>query len=163
MATANPTPADLRAAFSYDPASGTLTRISGQRPGHPVGYRCGNGYSGVQFRGKSYLFHRVAWCVQTGAWPIGQIDHINGDKSDNRLANLRDVTPQANSQNQHRARKNNSTRKLGATKTASGRYMARMFVGGRRLYLGLHDTPEAAHEAYAKAKLVQNFTQQGAA
>lgn len=155
MADANPTAGELRAAFSYDPETGTLTRISGQRPGHKVGYGGRNGYTSAVFKKATHLAHRLIWCLAHGAWPTGQIDHINGNKADNRLANLRDVTPQQNAQNQHKARRNSATQALGVTRTASGRYMARMFVAGRRYYLGLHDTPEAAQRAYRSAKTGQ--------
>lgn len=154
MADANPTAAELRADFSFNPETGTITRISGQRPGHVVGYSAANGYTTITYRGRTFLAHRVAWCIETGRWPSGQIDHINGDKADNRLANLRDVDASVNSQNQHRAKRNSKTRTLGVTQTASGKFMARMLLRGKRLYLGLHDTPEDAHTAYKAAKLV---------
>lgn len=152
MADAHPTAADLRADFSYDPDTGKLTRISGQRRGRVVGYTVSGGYIAVTHRDKQCLAHRVAWCIYHGEWPTGQIDHINGDKSDNRIANLRDVSASVNCQNQHRARRNSKTKALGVTRTGSGRYMARMFVGGKRFYLGVHDSAEAAHAAYARAK-----------
>ena len=153
MADANPTAAELRAAFSYDPATGAITRINGERPGHVVGYAGRNGYTSLTYRKRTHLLHRVAWCIAHGAWPVGQIDHINGDKQDNRLCNLRDVSPQVNSQNRHGALRNNRTAMLGVTLTKSGRYMARMLVAGRRHYLGLHDTAEAAHDAYKRARV----------
>lgn len=152
MADANPTAQALRSSYSYDPSTGSLTRIDGQRPGYRVGYIAGNGYRTVTYRHKTFLEHRLIWCIVTGRWPDGQIDHINGNRQDNRLANLRDVTAQVNCTNQHKARKNNGTRHLGVTATASGRYMARMFIAGKRHYLGLHDTPQAAQQAYREAK-----------
>lgn len=152
MADANPTAAELRADFSYNPETGLLTRISGQRPGHVVGYPAGNGYMTVTYRKRTHLAHRLAWCIATGQWPVGQVDHINGNKQDNRLCNLRDVSPQTNSQNRHGALRNNRTALLGVTLTKSGRYMARLLVAGRRHYLGVHDTAEAAHAAYKAAR-----------
>ena len=152
MADANPTAAELRADFSYDPDTGYLTRISGQRPGHRVGYLHKRGYVMVSYLARIYLAHRVAWCLAHGAWPAGEIDHINGDKADNRLVNLRDVSPQENSQNRHGALRSNRTGLLGVTPTKSGGYMARLFVRGQRHYLGVHATAEAAHEVYKAAK-----------
>lgn len=48
---------------------------------------------------KDYRAHRVLWLLHTGSWPIGQIDHINGIRDDNRFSNLRDVTPALNARN----------------------------------------------------------------
>jgi hypothetical protein len=69
---------------------------------NPNGYLCGAVF------GIPIVAHRVAWTIIHGEWPLGEIDHINGDKLDNRIANLRDVTREENLHNQPRRVTNTS-------------------------------------------------------
>lgn len=87
----------IRDSLAYNPQTGEFIWIVkvGSRgfAGDSAGYLCKtHGYINVQVRGKNYRAHRVAWLLYYGNWPSGQIDHINGDKTDNRIENLRDVT-----------------------------------------------------------------------
>lgn len=148
----------LRSILKYDPETGELRWRSngwGERP-HKAGERAerkGNrGYARIAVLGHQLSAHRVAWAIAHGALPAGQIDHINGDKADNRLCNLRDATARLNSENKRSAYSNSKTGLLGVTPDRGGRYMARIFVEGRRRFLGMHDTPELAHQAYVQAK-----------
>lgn len=86
-----------------------------------------------------------------GTQPCGQIDHINGDKTDNKLSNLRDVAQAINRQNQKHANAGSGTGLLGVSKRKDG-YSARIGVGRKSVWLGLFKTPEAAHAAYLSAK-----------
>lgn len=98
--------------FSYDPETGIITRIApsvksngwldNRGVGKPAGTVRVDGYLQTSFYGKMFLNHRLAWLLQTGSWPKKEIDHINGIKSDNRLCNLRDVSPMVNMANLHR-------------------------------------------------------------
>ena len=111
------------------------------------------GYVRIQVDGALYRAHRLAWEWFYGAKPIGEIDHINGDKSDNRIGNLRCVDHSTNMQNQSRAHAVNSCKTLGVSEQG-GRYRARLRVNGKNASLGMYDTLDAAHQAYVAAKRV---------
>lgn len=112
-----------------------------------------NGYIQIWFDGKGYLAHRLAWLYVHGEFPPAQIDHINGQKSDNRLANLRSAS---GSQNQANVAKNNRNKcgfKGVYLHKASGLYQARISVPmkGKQRSLGYFKSPELAHQAYVRA------------
>jgi len=145
---------ELRAALKYDPQTGHFTRLRGSN-GHPVGEIAGtvnnNGYRLIRVGNwRRYRAHRLAWLWVHGEWPKGEIDHINGERDDNRLENLRDVPMVMNQQNRRRALKRNQTGMLGVSPT-KGRFKAGIYAG-RDIHLGVFDTPEEAHEAYLRAK-----------
>lgn len=80
---------------SYDPETGAFTRS-----GRPFGsFSHPSGYGVLTMFGNQYRMHRVAWALHYGEWPANQIDHINRDRSDNRIANLRDATSRENNAN----------------------------------------------------------------
>jgi hypothetical protein len=94
----------LKEYFSYDPCSGEImvfkTRRRSQTPiGQPVKSTDTQGYYILSFQYKILLQHRVAWYFHYGEWPQRQIDHINRDKKDNRIENLREVGHRENAQN----------------------------------------------------------------
>lgn len=158
--------ADLRSALHYNEETGAFTWLvstNGRiKVGDPAGSLNSKGYMTIGFKGKERKAHRMAWLWKYGVWPTGQIDHIDGDKSNNRIANLREVTNTENQQNRRRARRDNKSTGLIGSKLhrKTGKYMANIGVDGKRIYLGLFATPELAHEAYlqAKRKLHQNCT-----
>lgn len=94
-------PKSLRATFHYSPENGTFTRRS---TGKVAGCKASHGYLVIRFGEKLRYAHRLAWLYVHGVWPTNVIDHINGDKTDNRLANLRDVTTAANAKNRPKSR-----------------------------------------------------------
>lgn len=80
--------------FIYDALTGIVSR-NGKR----VGSSNGEGYLTVQREGIRVCCHRLAWKLETGSWPTGEIDHINHDRSDNRIENLREVSSAQNKLN----------------------------------------------------------------
>lgn len=144
--------------FTYDPETGEVRRKKdrgGQMAGALLQRRGSGGYLRVRVCKKTLLVHRVAWCLHYGNWPSGLIDHINGDTSDNRLSNLRDVSQQQNLLNQH-VQRPSALGVPGVSRLPGGRYRARMnlTVEGRRrlIHLGVFDTPAQAGEAYQQAR-----------
>jgi hypothetical protein len=111
------------------------------------------GYVRVNFDGKVAHLHRLVWALVHGEEPQGFIDHINGDRADNRVENLRVVDNSINMQNIRRARIDSSTGILGASPCSDGRYVARIRVpSGSYRSLGRFSTAEEAGDAYLKAK-----------
>ncbi len=94
--------------------------------------------------------HRVAWAMYYGVWPSGNIDHINGNRLDNRIANLRCVTKGENARNVKRSKLNTS----GVTGVSpfKGRWRACIRLGGAQRHLGIFDTLEAAAQARKAAE-----------
>jgi hypothetical protein len=112
-----------------------------------------HGYRRVMVDGRRYPAHRLAWLHFHGVWPADQIDHINGSRSDNRIANLRAVTQLVNIQNQRTARRNNASGFLGVSWVKDrSKWRAQIMVSGAVLKIGHFTTPEAAHAAYIEAK-----------
>lgn len=144
-----------RELLVYDPETGSLTWLVAVskkiRPGMPAGCTIEGGYRRVRVDRVLYASHRVAWLMSTGAWPVGLIDHRDGDPSNNRLSNLRDASHELNQQNHRQASRRSSTGLLGAF-PKRGRFLSSIKVSGVQKHLGLFDTAEEAHQAYLTAK-----------
>lgn len=102
-----------------------------------------NGYRQGKIMGEYWQAHRAAWAIAHGYVPTF-VDHINGIRADNRLANLRDVSCTENNCNA-RIRSDNKSGVMGVTPDArSGKWRASIKRDGKFQSLGLHDTVEAA-------------------
>lgn len=108
------------------------------------------GYWRIRYNGKTYKAHQLVWLHETGTWPTGQIDHINGNPADNRFTNLREVTNQQNSHNRL-ASKNSITGVKGVSIRPSGRFSALMHTNNTSVCLGTYDTVGEAARAYLNA------------
>ena len=149
--------ARLHKAFIYDPASGAfLHRANGVHKTAMANAASKNkitGYMTLRFDGGNVYAHRMAWVYLYGEYP-DRIDHINGDRADNRIANLRSVTQSGNLQNlTNRPQRSNPYLGVSQCKK-TGRFEAYIQIQGRKKSLGRHATPEEAHQAYLSAKKV---------
>lgn len=155
----------LRRLMSYDPETGQITwrertvtdcpkekerkRWNGRYAGReafrivPSGYRVG-----MIFR-SMYRAHRVAWAMHYGVWPTGEIDHINGNRADNRIANLRDVSKAENIRNQ-KVRRNNRTGAIGVYPLRN-KWRATIYRG-KCIHLGMFATFDKALAARKQAE-----------
>lgn len=156
MANAILTAERVRELLSYDPESGVLSwrfSRSGISAG-PAGCASSIGYIYLTVDGTKQLAHRLAWLITHGEWPSEDIDHINGVRADNRLANLRAVPRYVNNENRRKVRADNKV--SGATGVTwhhhSRKWIARIHVRKKVHRLGLFDTVEEASAAYLEAK-----------
>lgn len=152
----------FRALLSYDRETGVLTwlhrpdaprKTNSRFAGKVAGYLSPTrGYCQVRIDTKLYAAHRIAWMIVHGAIPDGmQIDHADGDPSNNRLANLRLATNQENTRNS-RARCTNVSGVKGASfHRLSGLWRGRIMVDSKEECLGYFATAEEAGRAYEVA------------
>lgn len=143
----------LRGRLSYNPETGLFTRrvtANGWLAGQIAGVQTRYGYVKVGLKGWKYFAHHLAWIYVHGSFPTSEVDHINGDRTDNRIANLRCVDRATNCQNIRTPKSTNKLGLIGVTQYRAGgktRFKATIVVGS-------YDTPEEAHEAYLRAKTV---------
>ena len=148
---------DIKATFDYNPDTGVCTwkeyRLKAA-PGEPIDerYVYSDGYIVISFKGKAQMLHRLIWVWMTGEWPENQIDHLNGDKMDNRWENLRDVTQYQNLCNKSAYAKE-SPEPPGVTKKGN-KWVAILTVNKTQMKLGSFNSPEKAHNAYLQAKVL---------
>lgn len=150
----------IREVFDYLPESGTLVwkHKTGRRVviGSTAGHITPFGYISVAVDRIKYQAHRLIWLHQYGCWPSGDVDHINGNRSDNRLENLRDVSRRVNLQNRRDAMHKSASGLLGVTfrPNRKSKWVAEIVVDGVKKYIGAYSTKEEAHAAYISFKRV---------
>lgn len=129
----------------YDPETGNFWRKAG----------CLNvsGYRQIWFQGKQHMEHRVAWYLHYGEWPIDQIDHINGNRGDNRISNLRQASNSENLCNRKKPKNNTSGYKGVSWNSSRQAWQATIRRNGSNKNLGYFATREEAASIYGKAAL----------
>jgi hypothetical protein len=107
-------------------------------------------YRRIKINGKLYKCSRLAWIYVYNKNPNFMIDHINGDRSDDRISNLREATRSQNGANRSKQKRNKWGNK-GITVRPNGKYQAEIRANGKRYYLGVYETADDAGIAYANA------------
>lgn len=108
----------------------------------------GHGYKRICINGRNYASHRVIWLMVHGRWPLGEIDHINAIRDDNRLCNLREVERRENAKNRTRSQRNTSD--INGVYKPSHRGQWYAAIGGK--FIGSFDTKAEAAEARSNAQ-----------
>lgn len=144
----------IKEYLNYDPKNGLFTWLKSMKGPAKKGMIAGANHSGgyvvIGFNGKGYLAHRLAWAFVHGSIePETQIDHINGNRKDNRIENLRACNHNDNCRNS-KPRSHNKSGIKGVRKMRS-KWAARIRVDNKEIWLGCYDTPEMAKEAYDRA------------
>lgn len=109
----------------------------------------------MTFAKKNILVHRIVWLIHYGVWPRGDVDHINNNKTDNRVCNLRIADRNTNMQNRVLAQANCKSGARGVTyrpERAPRPWVASISISGRKINLGQFESKENAAAAYWEAK-----------
>lgn len=121
--------------IEYAPCTGKLTwkvsLNSRSKAGAEAGYVGSNGYSRLKIDGVHYLAHRVAWLIHYGHWPSGQLDHIDNNRNNNAISNLRECTNAQNQHNQPLRRSNRSGIKGVSWCSTKGKWHVQARSGGK--------------------------------
>ena len=155
----------LKEILHYDCELGIFTRAKALPPykvGEIAGHKHHRGYINIRVDGRLYWAHRLAWLYVYGAWPKDQLDHINRNREDNRIANLREASNGENQQN----RKVQSTSKTGFTGVTfdktKGKWCARITKDKKLYNLGHFSNLEDAINTHSEAKRkLHTFFNQG--
>lgn len=147
----------LKQLVCYNPDTGIFTRLIATSPNTKVGEQIGaihkSGYIYAMLDCETFAVHRLAWFYHYREWPKYDIDHINGNKTDNRISNLRDVNSLLNMQNERKPRRTNTSGYLGVHwRKERSKWVAQVRVNGKNRRFGSFNTPEEAYQAYLEAK-----------
>jgi len=149
---------DLQSLLHYDPLTGDFTwNISfpnKTKSGQKAGCLMSKGYWRIKIDRKEYLAHRLAWLYVYGRWPAEEIDHIDGNKLNNKISNLRECSHQQNAYN-FKTYRNNTSGFPGVTRIPkTNKWRAQIRVGAKTKYLGTFDTAQDAYLEYLRAKAI---------
>ena len=151
---------DAETGFLYwrDPGADQFETIKGYRIfrtkclGKRAGYVNSLGYYAVAIRGQSILCHRLIWAMENGRDPVGDVDHRDLCRSNNRLGNLREATRSQNCMNKTRRSDNKSGVKGVHWHKASNKWAAVITAKAvGTVHLGVFSTVEEAAQAYRRA------------
>ena len=147
--------------FEYDPDTGALLnrvhRHRKARAGEEAGFINVRGYRVVKINNYVYKAHRIIWFMQYGDWPVDQIDHIDHDKTNNRIKNLREATNRENSRNQKLSIRNTSGIIGVCWDKWANKFLATIRVNGKLIHLGRFDDISSAAKCRNDAEVKYGF------
>jgi hypothetical protein len=151
---------DIASRLCYVPETGDLIWKTSKNPGkskvgQSLRYVDPLGYIAVQIDKVKYRGHRLAWLLYYGEWPDKFVDHINRNRSDNRISNLRLVTSTEHAHNCEKQRNNTSGYRGVSVHNQSGKWQVQIGRNGKKLCLGLFATPKDAALAYDREAISQ--------
>lgn len=166
MIRSNPLPAlnDVRAVLDYNSETGLFVwrargfaKFDNKYAGRPALTANSHGYRVGLVLGKRVLAHRLAFLMANGREPVGEVDHINGVRSDNRAVNLREVSASENRRNARLSQRNTSGA-IGVIWRADKRcWCAQMTLGNSHRHLGYFDSFDAAVTRRVQAERENGF------
>jgi hypothetical protein len=154
----------LKEALHYDAQTGIFRwRFSSSaavKPWDVAGSKNSDGYTNIKVYKTFFKAHRLAWFYMTGEWPTLQIDHIDGNRSNNAWANLREATMKQNMENKKRNRNNTSGHSGVSWHKTSKKWLARLGHNQNRIFLGYFESFEDAVQANIakRAELHTHYT-----
>lgn len=151
---------ELKEHLHYDPLTGDFNWIIGKR-GLKVNSKAGSmndqGYVIIRINNIRYRAHRLAWLCVYGHFPINEIDHINGVRSDNRIENLRDVTRKENKKNVGKYKTNTSGVNGVRWYEPLSKWHAQIQIDNHKIHLGYFENLKDAIAARKSAETNFNF------
>lgn len=125
--------------------------------GKQAGCVMARGYVWLTLCGKLHFAHRIAWAIYHGGYPMGLLDHDNGDRTDNSILNLIESTPEKNSRNQKKRITNTSGQMGVCLRKDTGKYRSFIQADGKRIWIGSHNTFEEAVAARKEAERIYGY------
>jgi hypothetical protein len=144
---------NLISVLEYNPDTGIFNWLISPKRGIPAGSVAGflnNGYIQISYKRKHYNAHTLAWLYCNKNLPSGILDHIDCNKSNNRISNLRIVDHTLNRINTLTRHDNTSGYKGVSYDKKSKKWRAQINHDKQRIYLGVYESPEEAFEAYCE-------------
>lgn len=139
-------------------SEGAMKLINTRCAGKEAGCMGSDGYLRVRFKGRSHLLHRIMWELINGRIPNEmQVDHINHNRSDNRICNLRLATKKENLKNKSRSKLNTTGESGISYRQDVNKFMARVSINGHRHSIGCFETVEQARVARSKVLAEHGF------
>ncbi len=146
---------------NYDRDTGIFTWKIPSNSSIKIGSEAGSydkdGYLIIKINKKAYKAHRLAWKYIYGNYPIGNVDHINQNRADNRICNLRDVNHSTNMKNQKKRKDNKSGTSGVIWNSKTNRWRARITVDSKKIHLGYFGLYNEAVNARKNAEILYGF------